>query len=314
MTRYHTSALVALWLAVPAIAPAAGTCDRACLVGLAHAYWTALLARDPARLPHTATITFTENNVPLPLGGGLWQTISAADPNDIVLIEEQRGEIATTSRIAEGTHAALALARLKVIQGRVSELETLVARRETASFLQPQGWDQARALIGQDLEPAARGSRTALIEVTQAYFDRLPDSTRPTPPLDAQCNRIENGLRTTNNPDPFPGMASPPLNPSVTRLSCEEQFASRGLSFVSRVRDRRYPLVDEARGLVLSLSLFDHDGILPPATGTPVRLSAPLPSPYSYAVAELFKVSSGRIVLIQSLISLVPYGMASAWP
>ncbi|HTT01044.1 MAG TPA: hypothetical protein VMG11_03060 [Steroidobacteraceae bacterium] len=306
--------LTALWLAVPAIAAAAGVCDRTCLEALARSYWTALLAHDPGRLPHAATLTFTENNVRLRLGVGLWQTVSTADSPDIAILDEERGEVATMARITEGARAALAFARLKVARGQVTELETIVARRETASFLRPEGWDQARDLILQDLEPAARRSRTALIEVAEAYFERLPDSTKPLPPLDGRCNRIENGLRTTNNPDPFPGVTSPPLNAAVSRLSCEQQFASQTLSFVSRVRARRYPLVDETRGLVLALSLFDHDGVLAVTPHTGVKLSAPLPSPYSYIVAELFKISAGRIVLIEAVISLVPYGMASAWP
>jgi hypothetical protein len=313
MTRYLWTALAALGVAGPAASAAPGTCDRACLTQIARSYWSALLKHDPGLLPHAATVQFTENQVRLALGRALWQTVSSADPDPIIIVED-RGEVATLARVTEGTHAGLAFARLKVVQGQVSELETLVARPETASFLRPEGWDESRSLLLQELEPAAQRPRAALIEVAQAYFDRLPDPSRPTPPLDARCNRIENGVRTTNNPDPFPGVTPSPLNPAVSRLGCAAQFESRSLSFVSRVRERRYPLIDERRGLVLALALFDHDGTVPSAPGTPVKLSAPLPSPYSYAVAELFKVSAGRIELVQAFISLVPYGMPSAWP
>jgi hypothetical protein len=309
MTRPVWPFIATLALALPAHATDA--CDRVCLENMAHAYWSALLAHDPARLPHAASLRFTENNVPLPLGRGLWQTVSRAE-GAIIIIEEGRAEVATMARIAEGTHEGLAFARLKIAQGRVRELETLVARRETASFLKPEDWDGSAML--ETLDPAARVSRNALIDVAQQYFDRLPDPARPTPPLDPECNRIENGLRTTNNPDPFPGVTPSPLNPAVSRLGCAEQFAGHSLSFVSRVRERRYPLVDVNRGLVLSLSLFDHDGTLPTAPGTAVKLSAPLPSPYSYLVVELFKMRAGRIVLVQAFMTLVPYGMASAWP
>jgi hypothetical protein len=311
MTRSAWPLIAALALALPASSNATDSCDRACLENMAHAYWSALLAHDPAHLPHTATLRFTENNVPLPLGRGLWQTVSSAE-GQITLIEEDRAEVATMARIAEGTHSGLAVARLKIAEGRVRELETLVARAETASFLRAADWDGSPML--QVLEPAAQVPRNTLIQVAQQYFDRLPDPTRPTPPLDPDCNRIENGLRTTHNPDPFPGVTPAPLNPAVSRLGCAEQFASHSLSFVSRVRERRYPLVDTSRGLVLSLSLFDHDGTLPAAPGTSVKLSAPLPSPYSYLVAELFKMRAGRIVLVQAFLTLVPYGMPSAWP
>ncbi len=119
-------------------------------------------------------------------------------------------------------------------------------------------------------------------------------------------------MLTTNNPDPFPGVHPPPLNPAVSRLGCAQQFALGGISFVSRVRDRRYPLVDADRGLVLAWVIFDHDGTAPRSADGP-KLSSALPSPYSYTVAELFKIADGRIVQIQALFCLLPYGMESAW-
>jgi len=288
-------------------------CDRACLTAIAHRYWAALLAHDPARLPQAASLRFTENNVRLPLGRGLWQTVSAVGRDDIVFAEVSRGEVATTAQVSEGSRSELLIARLKVLGGRISELETLVARRETSPYLRPEGWNEAQPLLMQDLPPASRGQRGALIGVAEAYFDRLPDASRPVPPFDPGCNRVENGVRTTNNPDPFPGVHPPPLNPAVSRLGCAAQFAAAGLSFVTRVRARRYPLVDEDKGLVLAWALFDHDGTAPPSP-TGVKLSSALPSPYSYAVAELFKIANGRIVQIQALICQLPYGMESAWP
>lgn len=308
------AAVLALLCIVPRTSRGAESeCGRACLAAVARAYWAALLAHDPARLPQAPQIVFTENNVRLPLGRGLWRTVSSAGPQDIVFAEVSRGEVATTAQITEGSRPALLLARLKVVDRRVTELETLVARRETTTFLRPEGWHDAEPLLMRDLEPAARRSRAALVAVAEAYFDRLPDPSRPVPPLDPGCNRVENGVRTTNNPDPFPGVSPAPLNPAVSRLSCAEQFASKSLSFVTRVRDRRYPLVDEEKGLVLAWVLFDHDGAAP-ASRSGTKLSSALPSPYSYTVAELFKIADGRILQIQAVFCLLPYGMRSAWP
>jgi len=293
--------------------PVAHGCDRSCLTAIAGSYGQALLAHDPGLLPHTANVVFTENNVRLPLGRGLWQTVSATGPRDLVFIDEARAQVGITAQVSEGGRPALLIARLQVVNGKVSELETVVARRETTTYLRPEGWDEAHALLMQELAPGARRPRSALVQVAETYFNRLPDPSRPLPALDADCNRVENGVRTTNNPDPFPGVNPPPLNPAVSRLGCAAQFAAHGLSFVSRVRARRYPLVDVGKGLVLAMVLFDHDGTTA-APDSSARLSAGLPSPYSYAVAEIFKIRDGRIVQIHAFFCLLPYGMPSAWP
>jgi len=311
--RWGLSGIVMLAVTnVPAAAPV--RCDRQCLETIAKAYWSVLLNHDLARLPQASQIRFTENDVPLMTGRGVWQTISSAGPQDIVFVDESEGEVATTAQIYEGQRPALLIARLKVVDGQVLELETVVGRRETTNFLRPEGWHQEHALLMHPLEAAAQRSRDELIGIADGYFNRLPDPSRPLPSLDRQCNRVENGLRTTNNPDPFPGIDPPPLNPAVSRLGCAEQFSSSCLSFVSRVRARRYPLVDVRKGVVLALVMFDHDGTAPAGSASASKLSATLPSPYSYMVAEVFKIEAGRIIQIHALFCILPYGMATSWP
>jgi hypothetical protein len=283
----------------------------------ADAYWEAILSHDPARMHAAPGLKFTENGVALRPGQGLWRTLSGTGPRVLTFTDPARGAVVTSALVREGDRPALLIARLAVAGGAVSELETLVARRETSTFLVPEGWYRARAVLLQPLEPPARRSREELVHIAESYFNRLTDATSPLPPFDARCNRVENGLQTTNNPDPFPGMHPAPLSAAVSRLGCAEQFALGTLSFVSRVRERRYVLADESRGLVLALATFDHDGTSASASvgarphGT---LSTSLPSPYSYLVAELFKVERGRIRHIQAVITQVPYGMGSPWP
>ena len=44
------------------------------------------------------------------------------------------------------------------------------------------------------------------------------------------------------------------------KLSCGAQFDTGFSPFITEVRGRRFPLVDEERGLVLSFLSFDHSG------------------------------------------------------
>src|SRR5579863_9903511 len=60
-------------IARPASAKSAN-CDRACLNGFVDQYMAAVAAHDPSKLPTAAKVRYTENNVEMPLGEGLWQT------------------------------------------------------------------------------------------------------------------------------------------------------------------------------------------------------------------------------------------------
>lgn len=302
----------------PAAQAAPSTCERSCLAAIAEDYWSALEAHQPARLPLAAHVRYTENNVVLKPGQALWATFSGGGPHDILFTDPENGQVALTAVVEEGSRPAVLFARLRVEQQQVTEIETLVARRENTTYLQAGGWNEAQATLLEAVAPAARAGRAAMIGIAQSYFDRLTDQTLPVPPLDPRCNRVENGVRTTNNPDPFPGVNPAPLSAVVTRLSCAEQFALKSLGFVSRVRDRRYAVIDQADGLILGSVIFDHDGVAaapaqPGAAPAPPKLSAALPSPYSYLVAELFKLEAGKIVHIQAALVQLPYGMASAW-
>ena len=53
-------------------------CDRACLVEFMNKYLTALVTRDPSRVPWADKVEFTENNARLMIGDGpgQWQLAS----------------------------------------------------------------------------------------------------------------------------------------------------------------------------------------------------------------------------------------------
>jgi hypothetical protein len=84
-------ALSAAWAATPASAQAPGedsavrvpACDRACLIGFLQGHMQALAARDPAQAKLASGVRFTENNVLLPVGDGLWDTVTAVDASGL---------------------------------------------------------------------------------------------------------------------------------------------------------------------------------------------------------------------------------------
>ncbi|HTW67185.1 MAG TPA: hypothetical protein VME17_21345, partial [Bryobacteraceae bacterium] len=131
------------------------------------------------------------------------------------------------------------------------------------------------------------------------------------------CNRIENGMQTTNAPLK-PGQTKPDpataTNYSAS-WSCMEQFKSGLLHFVTRIRDRRYVAVDEQRGLVFSYVFFDHSAGKTRHFETPSgrEVVAGPTQPWTWEIAEMFKVENGKLRQIEAILARAPYGMTSGW-
>jgi hypothetical protein len=95
-------------------------------------------------------------------------------------------------------------------------------------------------------------------------------------------------------------------------MSCEEQQKSGWFAFVTEIRNRHFPIVDEERGLVLSFGFFDHDAAvrrypLPDGTMTPNVATYP----QTIEISELFQIRNDKIDQIEAVINTVPYGISS---
>ena len=81
-----------------------------------------------------------------------------------------------------------------------------------------------------------------------------------------------------------------------------------------RLRARRFPLVDEERGLVLAGGFIDKDG---PAGRIPADRwhggQPVLTRPHTFYLLELFKIKDGAIEQIEANFITVPYHMPSPW-
>jgi hypothetical protein len=99
-------------------------------------------------------------------------------------------------------------------------------------------------------------------------------------------------------------------------MTCGEQFATGFSRFITKIRERRYPIVDQERGLVYALIFFDHAGTVTSVTmanGMTFRPPPPFDTPYTLQIGELFKIVDGRITRIEAVLTAVPYGMPSGW-
>ena len=284
--------------------------DRHALYALADAYLAALAAREPHRLPWSDDVVFTENNVRLAVGDGLWNTVSAVRPGyDLKAADPATGQVVWFGVVEEHGHPAIMALRLCAKMGKIAEVETIVCRSmEFGPFPSIETYVAPRPLMLADVPEAERSPRARMIAVANGYFDtlQLNDGTLHTEFTD-DCDRVENGLQTTNNPniEGYP----------IAAMGCADQFRLGQYIYDDRLRDRRFPLVDEEKGLVLAGGFIDHTGKVVDVTWTDgvTKTKSVFHFPHSFALLELFKVVDGKIAGVEAVFITVPYNMPSPW-
>ncbi len=323
MLRSRIAFGAALLLAATAAVPAAlasdhgasvkpmDHCDRACLYGFLDVYKDALAKRDPSRLPLARNVRFSENSVELQIGDGLWNTIDGVGKYDLRLADTKTGNVGWYGVVYEhGVPAAIA-ARLKVEDGRITEIETVLARRVgDGPFPNPDPEAlKPSPIMNEIVPPAQRVPRARMISLADGYFDtlQLNDGTIFTQ-FDPACDRIENGVPTTHNPK-LHG-----TNDRIAAMGCEDQFKLGAFRYDDRLRARRYPLVDEERGLVMAGGFIDHSAKVTEVTLTDgTKKKSSYKTPHSFCLLEVFKIVDGKIREIQAVFPTVTYGMPTPW-
>jgi hypothetical protein len=213
----------------------------------------------------------------------------------------------------EGEKVAIAL-RLKIAGGLITEVEQLAVRPDTglgggagggraggaraggAGAAQPaagrgrggpgssgtgdrvDAMGQPHPIYGEAIPEAKRASRAELIETANHYFTGLArNDGKGYYPFTADCERDENGIRTT-------------------QTNCKAQFENTLRNVVSRIRDRRFVAVDRERGIVFAFAFFDHEQIN-----------------WTWQLGELFKIENGLIRRVEAVFHRAPYGIPSGW-
>lgn len=313
--RFAVMALALAALAVPAAAHErmnsnqTPRCDRACLVKHADAYVAALVKRDPSRLPWAEHVVFTDNNVQLAVGDGTWNTVDGKRGYDLKFADPVTGQVAWFGVVEEAGNPAIMALRLRIEGGKIAEAEQIVTRKvENSPFPSFDTYVTPRAIMLADVPQARRVPRERMISLADGYFDtiQLNDGKILTKFSD-ECDRVENGLQTTRNAAGFP-------NYPIAAYGCQKQFELGQYRYDDRLRGRRFPLVDEERGIVLAHGFIDHRGVLGDYQLTDgTRVSSPIRRPHTFYLAEAFKIRDGAIEQIEANFITVPYHMPSPW-
>jgi hypothetical protein len=286
-----------------------GDCDRQCLESFMKAYVSALRDKDPSRAPFADNIRFTENSVEMPIGEGLWATVSDINPDDGMIASDiETGNTAWFGHAHEHGKLIFLGIRIKVDGGKITEAETVIARRTGMPLIFGDGKQPHHPAWKEALTPEQQRPRPRLRAVADSYFNTVEyNDGQVFAHFKPDCSRLENGISTTQ----ATGNSTSSANVAE---GCEAQFKLGIYRINKQLRERRFPLIDVERGIVVGTCFFDHANTFDEYKLTDGRtLKTLLKWPNSLTIMEAFKIVDGQIFTIEAVFDYVPYGMHSPW-
>ncbi|HUO66592.1 MAG TPA: hypothetical protein VMV37_03600, partial [Gammaproteobacteria bacterium] len=127
--------VVAFWAPRALEAQAKPSCDRTCLKDVMSKYLDSLVAHDPKKAPLASNVRFTEDAKELKVGEGFWKTATKLRPFRTDFLDPQTGTAAVHAVIEEDGKPILFSGRLKVVDKKITEIETIVVHNQAEGAL-----------------------------------------------------------------------------------------------------------------------------------------------------------------------------------
>lgn len=287
-----------------AAAASAADCDRACLKNTMTTYLNALVAQDPAKAPIAVNARFTEDSKDLKVGEGMWKTATKLGDyrQDFIDVKEQ--VVVAHVTVEESGKRAFCTVRLKVANGKITEIETLVThggeRMNTGAPLATRS--------GMEVEPPAgqKNKREDLIRIADYYprgltvgsFDKIDT------PFAKDAFRIENGFVMAGEGCGRGTPSGRPANAGAVSASAPQDVA--GCMNMKTQKIIEHPdltksvvAVDEEQGTVLLWMNFGDTGTYGAGNGL--------------IADEAFKVYGGQIHAVQAFLKIQPKDTKRGW-
>lgn len=307
--------ILAIAMGLPAVAQqskaGAARCNRACLNETVDNYLAALVAHDPSHVAFAANAKFVENTVRMKPGEGLWKTASGVPTNFAIYVPDPTAQqIGFLGVMREGDKPILLGLRLKLVNGKITEAEHLIARnlseRSLANLQAPRPGLLSWVPVGE------RVPREQALKIGASYYDALTTANGKASPFADDCVRRENGMQTTSN---TPAPATPGFG-TFGAMGCAAQLDTGIMSYIKRIEPRRVWIVDEETGLVFGLSQFRH----PMEEKTLKIVGVPGIDhwdmnfkPFDLPAAHIYKVRGGKIHEIEAMGFSMPYNSKTGW-
>ncbi len=312
-----------LWVAVGilaglgAVAPTldAQTLGRQALVSLMEQYLAALARHDPSQVPLAEGVKLVENTEVTPIGKGLWEAATGG-PTEfrIFAADPVAGQVGFMGVIEENGKPTILAARLKVVAGRITEIDHMVSHAGDQP-LNPN-MTQPRPGLVQPLEPSERLPREQMLKIANSYYDAIVQDDGTVAPFADQCQRRENGGTSANDQEQTPEEAAKDDFSVFRKMKCGEQLSTGVMSYITDINRRRLIAADEEMGLVFAYSMFVHDGEPKVMTikGVPgITERENRWGPFDLPAAHMFKIRGGKIYEIEAIGYVAQHGIENGW-
>jgi len=171
-------------------------CSRTVLQAAVDSYLAAQGAGKPSKMDLAPKVKYVENMKEIKYDQGLWNTpLPIAFHRSILDVDSCR--TFTEVIVTEGQPYVLGT-RLKVDNGRISEIDSLITKKGDWLFNAENYLKYSEAEDWRVLDASERVDRQALINAGNAYFDHFSDKNVRVP-FGTPCARLEGGLYTTKD-------------------------------------------------------------------------------------------------------------------
>ena len=308
---------VGILVLLGAAAPRSGAAplDRQALVALMERYLAALASHDPSRVPLAADVKLVENTEMTPIGKGLWQSATGG-PTDfrIYVADPVAGQVGFMGVIGENGKPTILGARLKVVEGKIAEIDHLVVHSDGRP-LNPHMAKPRPGLL-EPLKPSERVPRDEMLRVANSYYEAIVQDDGKVAPFADECQRREDGGTTANDQEQTPEEARKDDFSVFRKMKCGEQLSTGVMSYITDIDRRRLVAVDEEIGLVFAFSIFRHVGEpkVMKIIGVPGITERPNTwGPFDLPAAHVFKIRNGKFYEIEAIGYMARRGTKSGW-
>lgn len=276
--------------------------ERERLIAIADTYLEALRDKRLAGLKLSADLRHTENGVAMPLGAGSFRTLQTLRLGGQYFVDTSRGQVEFWGVADLIAGPFIYGVRLGIDGQLIAEIETLLVGNTDPYFF-PDVILQPDPAFHAPLPAEARSSREDLVAIANLYFDAIERNDGTLVPVGDDCLRLVNGAEDT-----VTDVSELGASEAHRALGVRQQMSEGHYGYIEALRGRRFPLIDEERGLVLAHVLFDHPGDIGKPDG-----SVPFGYPNSMLAFEVFKVSGGQVQAVWAICYTVNYGLSSGW-
>lgn len=264
----------------------AQTCDRECLRGLITQYLDAMVAHNPATLPLSDKVRFTEDTVEMKPGEGLWKNASKIRGYRQDILDVRQGVAASQVVVEESGSPVMLMLRLKVAGGKITEVETQVTRKQSEGALFAiNALQTASPAMSAVPDRSQLMSREDAIKTAMFYPAglKIGSFVKVDAPFAPDAYRIENGARTAGQ--------------GCARAGCENIKAQTIMEHPGITT--RVAAVDEQLGIVLLRMNFGQTKSYGQGN--------------ALIVWEAFKVYGGQIHGVEAFMKIMPVTAGSGW-